>query len=126
MAGDARTGSFSFLDALPNQTFLFYLWEPHYNIQRGTDIARVKFEDPVMCDVNETFTKLPEKHACDFREGQVHKGYSNRIASTSSPYVDVSVRALMRPVACSESATIPSNSILLSLSLFLRADRPPH
>lgn len=80
-------GDFSFLNEMPDQTFLFYHWEPTLTIPPATDIMRVVFEDPYMCDVNETFVALPDKRACDFRLGQVHKGYS---AMLKRMYPDVS------------------------------------
>ena len=40
---------------------------------------RVNFEHPVLCAVNESFSALPQDAACDFLEGQVHKGYSERV-----------------------------------------------
>ena len=72
-------GSFDFLSDLPDQSWLFYHWEPHVLIAPNTDIVRVTFEDPIMCEGNESFVKLPPLFACDFRLGQVHKGYSNRV-----------------------------------------------
>ena len=40
---------------------------------------RVNFENPIVCDTNETFAAVSPNYACDFREGDVHKGYSSRI-----------------------------------------------
>jgi hypothetical protein len=73
-------GDFSFLDELPEQTFMFYHWEPTLLIPPATNIMRVVFEDPYMCDVNQTFVALPSSRSCDFRLGQVHKGYSDELA----------------------------------------------
>ena len=74
------TGSgFDYLKELPSQSFLFYHWEPSLVIAPHTDIMRIVFEDPVMCEPNETFVSQPIKRACDFRQGLVHKGYSTRL-----------------------------------------------
>ena len=73
-------GSFDYLKELPNQSFLFYHWEPALLIAPKTDIMRIVFEDPVMCDPDETFVAMPIKRACDFKQGLVHKGYSSRLA----------------------------------------------
>jgi hypothetical protein len=74
-------GPETYLDALPNQTFLFYHWEPWEYITPGAEIIRVNFESPVMCVADESYVALPADHACDFLEGNVHKGYSTRINS---------------------------------------------
>lgn len=68
-----------YLKELSNQSFLFYHWEPALVISPDTDIMRIVFEDPVMCEPNETFVSLPPNKACDFRQGLVHKGYSTRL-----------------------------------------------
>ena len=54
--------------------------EPSYETGPHTDWIRLGFDDPVMCDPAQTFTRMPATHACDFRLGQVHKGYSERIS----------------------------------------------
>ena len=72
-------GGFDYLKELPSQSFLFYHWEPSLVIAPHTDIMRIVFEDPVMCEPNETFVSQPIKRACDFRQGLVHKGYSTRL-----------------------------------------------
>ena len=58
---------------MPNQTFLFYSWEPSLIIEPGTEIVRMVFEEPIMCDINETFVALPAHRACDFRIGQARR-----------------------------------------------------
>ena len=70
---------FDYLKELPEQSFLFYAWEPALVIPPHTDIMRIVFEDPVLCEPNETFVSQPTKRACDFKQGLVHKGYSGRL-----------------------------------------------
>ena len=70
---------FDYLTELPEQTFLFYHWEPALIIAPKTEIMRVVLEDPVMCEPEETFVSQPSTRACDFRQGLVHKGHSRRL-----------------------------------------------
>lgn len=72
-------GGFDYLKELPEQSFLFYHWEPALIIAPDTNIMRIVFEDPVLCEPDETFVAQPTKRACDFRQGLVHKGHSARL-----------------------------------------------
>ena len=90
---------FDYLKDDLDQSFLFYHWEPALIIAPHTNIMRIVFEDPVMCEPNETFVSLPPTRACDFRQGLVHKGYSRRLGRMY-PEVAHFIQSCERPPSC--------------------------
>jgi hypothetical protein len=78
-SGFKKGESIAVQDLMPNRTILFYAWEPTQRAGPGTDWIRVNFEHPVVCEQNQSFAVVPERHACDFPTGNIHKGFSKRV-----------------------------------------------
>ena len=77
-------GTEAMLSNTPDETVLFYWWEPSGLINNQSDFIRVYFDAPVACPApgmpHTSRSLYPPHAACDFELGKPHKGYSTRLA----------------------------------------------
>ena len=65
-------------DVATSETVLFHWWEPSALILNTSNIMRMYFESARACST-ESQMLYPEKVVCDFDEGHLHKGFSQRL-----------------------------------------------
>ncbi len=103
--GDSK--GFDYLDEMPNQTVLFYHWEPALVIAPDTNITRVVFDDPVFCEPDQSFSALPPTRACDFRLGLVRSRRAQELGGASCSHCHATRCRCTRVTRRASSSFIP-------------------